>query len=81
MAPFGLPPRKPTALFRPHLSLAYNNRSRPAAPVIEAVTALRGLPPVDLHVREVRLVELRREGRSYRWDVVRSLPLGCSPES
>ncbi|MFB7084820.1 2'-5' RNA ligase family protein [Streptomyces sp. NPDC056296] len=75
MTPPGLPPRKPTALFRPHLSLAYNNRSRPAAPVFEAVTALRDLPPVDLPVQEVRLVELRREGRCYRWDVVKSLSL------
>lgn len=76
MAPLGLAPRKPTALFRPHLSLAYNNRPRPAAPVIEAVTPLRGLAPVDLHVREVQLVEPRREDRACRWDVVKSLPLG-----
>ncbi|USQ85804.1 2'-5' RNA ligase family protein [Streptomyces phaeoluteigriseus] len=76
MTSSGLHPRKPTALFRPHLSLAYNNRSRPAAPVIEAVAALRDHPPVDLHVQEVQLVELRREGRNYRWDVVKSLPLG-----
>ncbi|MFJ7237455.1 2'-5' RNA ligase family protein [Streptomyces olivaceus] len=76
MARLGLTPRKPTALFRPHVSLAYNNRPRPAAPVIEAVTALRSLSPVELHVQDVRLVELRREGRAYRWDVVKSLPLG-----
>jgi 2'-5' RNA ligase len=76
MASLGLAPRKPTALFRPHLSLAYNNRPRPAGPIVEAVTALRGLPSVELHVREVQLVELRREDRSYRWDVVKSLPLG-----
>ncbi|MEZ7004903.1 2'-5' RNA ligase family protein [Streptomyces sp. AD55] len=76
MTPLGLPPRKPTALFRPHLSLAYNNRSRPAAPIIEAVTTLRDLPPVDLHVQEVQLVELRREERAYRWDVIKSVPLG-----
>ncbi|MGJ3560559.1 2'-5' RNA ligase family protein [Streptomyces sp. INA 01156] len=76
MTRLGLTPRKPTALFRPHLSLAYNNRSRPAAPVIEAVTTLRDLPPVDLHVQEVQLVELRREDRAYRWDTVKSVPLG-----
>ncbi|WP_018547795.1 2'-5' RNA ligase family protein [Streptomyces sp. LaPpAH-108] len=76
-----LTPQKPTALFRPHLSLAYNNRPRLAAPVIESVTALRDLPPVDLHVREVQLVELRREGRSYRWEVVKSLPLDGLPRS
>jgi 2'-5' RNA ligase len=76
MTALGLNPSKPTALFRPHLSLAYNNRSRPAAPVIEAVTALRDLPSVDLHVQDVQLVELRREDRAYRWDVVKSVPLG-----
>ncbi|WP_107068974.1 2'-5' RNA ligase family protein [Streptomyces sp. 150FB] len=72
----GLPPRKATAGFRPHLSVAYNNRPRPAAPVIETVTALRGCSPVELPIQEVQLVELRREGRVYRWDVVKSLPLG-----
>ncbi|MET8208878.1 2'-5' RNA ligase family protein [Streptomyces sp. NPDC005373] len=71
----GLAPRKPTALLRPHLSLAYNNRQRPAAPVIDAVATLRDLPPVDLPVRDVQLVELRRENRAYRWDVIKSLPL------
>ncbi|KAF3470112.1 2'-5' RNA ligase family protein [Streptomyces sp. Tu 3180] len=76
MTSLGLTPGKPTALFRPHLSLAYNNRPRPAAPIIEAVTTLRDLPAVDLHVREVQLVELRREDRAYRWDVVKSVPLG-----
>ncbi|MDX3854212.1 2'-5' RNA ligase family protein [Streptomyces sp. AK02-01A] len=76
MQAFGLPPRKATALFRPHLSLAYNNKPRPAAPVIKTVTGLRGCPPVELQVHEVQLVELRREERAYRWDVIKSLPLG-----
>ncbi|MFB7084834.1 2'-5' RNA ligase family protein [Streptomyces sp. NPDC056296] len=75
MALLGLAPRKPTELFRPHLSLAYNNRPRPAVPVVEAVTALRDLPSVDLRVQDVQLVELRREERAYRWDVIRSVPL------
>ncbi|MFC9670015.1 2'-5' RNA ligase family protein [Streptomyces sp. NPDC056949] len=75
MTTIGLAPRKPTALLRPHLSLAYNNRRRPAGPVIDAVAALQDLPPVDLSVRDVQLVELRREDRAYRWDVIKSLPL------
>jgi 2'-5' RNA ligase len=73
--PTDLGPTKPTAVFRPHLSLAYNNRPRPAAPVVETVTDLRSLPSVVLQVREVQLVELRREGRAYYWDVLKGLPL------
>jgi hypothetical protein len=46
------------------MSLVYNNRPHPAAPVIEAVTPLRDLASVDLHVQEVQLVELRREDRA-----------------
>ncbi|MGW1286441.1 2'-5' RNA ligase family protein [Streptomyces sp. NPDC002586] len=72
----GLAPKKPTSVFRPHLSLAYNNRRRPAAPVVEAVSSLRALPAVELWVSAVQLVELRREGRTYRWDVRRDVPLG-----
>ncbi|MFG2963060.1 2'-5' RNA ligase family protein [Streptomyces sp. NPDC048288] len=72
----GLAPKKPTSAFRPHLSLAYNNRRRPATPVVEAVSALRALPAVELSVSTVQLVELRREGRTYRWDLRKSVPLG-----
>ncbi|MFJ8599413.1 2'-5' RNA ligase family protein [Streptomyces shenzhenensis] len=72
----GLAPKKPTSAFRPHLSLAYNNRRRPAAPVVEAVSGLRALPAVELSVSAAQLVELRREGRTYRWDVRKTIPLG-----
>lgn len=71
----GVPGGKPTATFRPHLGVQYNNRERPAGPVIERVTQLRRLPPVSLDITAVDLVELRREGPVYRWDVVRSVPL------
>ncbi|QNP70511.1 2'-5' RNA ligase family protein [Streptomyces roseirectus] len=72
----GMAFQKPTAAFRPHLSLAYNNRRRPAAPVIQAVSRLRALPAVELSVPAVQLVELRREGRTYRWEVGKNVPLG-----
>lgn len=72
----GLAPTKPTSAFRPHLSLAYNNRRRPAAPVVDAVSGLRVLSPVELCVAAVQLVELRREGRTYRWGVRKSVFLG-----
>lgn len=72
----GLAPKKPTSAFRPHLSLAYNNRRRPAAPVVEAVSGLRALPAAELSVSAVQLVELRREGPTYRWDVRKNVPFG-----
>ncbi|MDX3388339.1 2'-5' RNA ligase family protein [Streptomyces niveiscabiei] len=72
----GLASGKPTSAFRPHLSLAYNNRRRPAAPVVETVSRLRVLPAVELSVPAVQLVELRREGRTYRWEVRKNIPLG-----
>ncbi|MGW5689610.1 2'-5' RNA ligase family protein [Streptomyces asiaticus] len=73
----GLAPRKPTSVFRPHLSLAYNNRRRPAGPVVDVVASLRALPAVDIEVAEVRLVELCRVGVTYRWDVLENLPLAA----
>lgn len=74
----GLPVKKQTAGFRPHLSLAYNNRRREAAPVIETVASLRSLPSVELIVADVQLVELRRCGAEYRWDVLETVPLTAS---
>ncbi|MEO3749571.1 2'-5' RNA ligase family protein [Streptomyces sp. B6B3] len=66
---------KPTASFRPHLSIGYHNRPRPAAAVIEAVAPLRALAPVDVDITSMQLVELRRTGREYRWDALRELAL------
>ncbi|MFE3638133.1 2'-5' RNA ligase family protein [Streptomyces sp. NPDC059168] len=71
----GIPPRKPTSLLRPHLGIAYCNRPIPADVVREAIRPLRGLDAVDVPVRRARLVELRREDRAYRWQVVHSLEL------
>ncbi|WP_434976253.1 2'-5' RNA ligase family protein [Streptomyces mirabilis] len=71
----GAPGGKPTSVFRPHLGIAYNNRGRSAAPVIEAVSQLRGLPPVELEITSVELVELRRQDNAYRWETVFTLPL------
>lgn len=71
----GVPGGKPSSLFRPHLGILYNNRDRHAAPVIDAVAPLRNRPAVTLPVREVDLVELRRDGRTYRWHVLHNLPL------
>ncbi|EFL19895.1 predicted protein [Streptomyces sp. C] len=71
----GVPGGKPTSGFRPHLGVQYNNRDRPAHPVIAQVELLRVLPPVLLDITAVDLVELRREGAAYRWEVVHQVPL------
>lgn len=71
----GIPPRKPTSALRPHLGIAYCNRAISADIVRDAVRPLRELDAVDVPVQRVRLVELRREGRAYRWQVIHSLEL------
>lgn len=57
----------PNKGLRPHVSIAYNARQRPASSVVERVRELRGQPPVDVVVTEVDLVRLERDGRVYRW--------------
>lgn len=71
----GVPGGKPTAVFRPHLGIAYNNHDRAAAPVIERVAALRARPAVTVRVEHIDLVKLRCEGAQYRWDVLHRVPL------
>ncbi|WP_067475254.1 2'-5' RNA ligase family protein [Actinomadura hibisca] len=77
----GVPGGKPTSRFRPHLGVTYNNQERPTGPVAALVAPLRTLPPVNVRIASVELVELRREGRTYRWDVLYSLPLGSEATS
>ncbi|MEY9840550.1 2'-5' RNA ligase family protein [Streptacidiphilus sp. EB103A] len=71
----GVPGGKPVRGFRPHLGIAYSNRPQPAAPLIRAVGVLRGRAAVSLPIGHVDLVELRREERVYRWDVLHRVPL------
>ncbi|MFE1189997.1 2'-5' RNA ligase family protein [[Kitasatospora] papulosa] len=77
----GVPGGAPTTAFRPHLGIAYSNRERSAAAVIDAVAPLRSLPPVPLHFTAVDLVELRRQDRAYRWRIIRSVPLPSAASS
>ncbi len=74
----GLPGGRPTNGFRPHLGILYGNAEREARPVIEAVSALRALPPVPLYVDTVDLVELRRESGAYRWKTLHTVQLAPS---
>ncbi len=61
--------------FRPHVGIGYCNRTVDALPIIEQVRALRALPPVDVCISKLTLVELTRNERSYTWDIVSTLPL------
>jgi 2'-5' RNA ligase len=54
--------------FRPHVGIAYSNRTMPAPPVWAAIEPLRRLPPVQVTARAVHLVILRREDHAYRWE-------------
>ena len=56
-----------TANFRPHVSIAYCNRISAVSELLPLVAQLRALDPVSTLVVAASLVELRREGRTYRY--------------
>jgi 2'-5' RNA ligase len=62
--------------FIPHVSIAYSNAETPARPVIDRVATLRDLDAVTTPVTKVDLVELRREGRRYRWERIVAVGIG-----
>lgn len=61
--------------FRPHVSLAYSNRTWEASAL---VAQLRGVEPPSALVRvsEVQLIRLGRDEHVYRWDAAHRAPLG-----
>jgi 2'-5' RNA ligase len=59
-----------SAAFWPHVSIAYCNVSTPAKPIVERVAPLRVLASAKVNVCTVDLVELRRNNRVYRWEVI-----------
>lgn len=65
-----------TEEFWPHVSIAYSNTTQLAAPLISQVEALRHLPPAEVLVTSVELVELKREGRVYRWEELERAEMG-----
>ncbi|MFJ9420024.1 2'-5' RNA ligase family protein [Streptomyces sp. NPDC101227] len=71
----GLPPRKPTSWFRPHIGISYCNRPVPSDTVRNAVKPLHDLDAVEVEITQVHIVELRRERSAYRWEVIRTLDL------
>lgn len=64
--------------FRPHVSIAYNSRNRPAASVIAEVAGLRGRLPVLVTVTGVSLVRLQRVGFEYRWETLHHVALSAT---
>jgi 2'-5' RNA ligase len=64
-----------TNRFRPHVGIAYSNRTTPASMVREAIEPLRRFPPVQVTADAAHLVVLRREQRAYRWERFETLHL------
>lgn len=64
--------------FRPHIGIAYCNRTTDARPIVEKVRQLRELDRITAHVRECVLVALTRHERSYSWLVRYRLPLAAT---
>ncbi|WP_331732491.1 2'-5' RNA ligase family protein (plasmid) [Streptomyces sp. NBC_00015] len=71
----GLPPMDSSGYLRPHLGIAYCNRSLSASEVRAAVEPLRLLPPVPLLVDRVQLVEMWRVQGAYHWQVLEEISL------
>jgi len=61
--------------FRPHVGIAYSNRTMPASPVRAVIEPLRRLSPVQVTARAAHLVLLRREDHAYRWERLETLRL------
>ncbi|MGH4016810.1 MAG: 2'-5' RNA ligase family protein [Gemmatimonadales bacterium] len=62
--------------FWPHVSIVYSNTVQPAAAIAGKIEALRYLPPAQVLVNSLALVELRRDGRAYWWDEVERVKFG-----
>lgn len=61
--------------FKPHISVAYCNNDVPAAELIDRVAGLRRRSPLNIRVNSAHLIELRREGHTYRWNARESVGL------
>lgn len=67
--PGDLTSERPTP-FLPHVSIAYCHERGPAQPLVGRVARLRALGAVMVSVSAVQLVEMWREDRAYRWEVM-----------
>jgi 2'-5' RNA ligase len=57
----------------PHISVAYSHSDGPAVLYVEAVGSV-DLPPADLTVSAVQLIELSRDARLYQWVTKAEVP-------
>ncbi len=64
-----------TSGFRPHVGIAYGNRTMPASPLRQAMEPVRQLSPVQVTAGAAHLVILRREDHAYRWEGFETLCL------
>ncbi|MGC5054602.1 2'-5' RNA ligase family protein [Micromonospora sp. DT48] len=66
---------EPAQGFRPHVTIAYSGAPAPTEPIRARLAELRDRPPVRVAIRQVPLIALRREHRTYRWTTVATVPL------
>jgi hypothetical protein len=69
--------RTDTDPWLPHVSVAYSNRSGPAAPIIASLG--RWLPKVEVTIRSVSLVAQTQVGRTWQWRPVAEIPFTGQP--
>ncbi len=62
--------------FRPHVSLAYHNTGGPAAPIRDALAAVR-VEPVTVRLTEVPILAFHRDHQMYEWTARTPIPLGA----
>jgi 2'-5' RNA ligase len=60
----------------PHLTVAYSSARQPAAPIIAAVG--RELPPCDMVIRAVSLVDQDGPEDLWNWEAIGRVPLGAA---
>lgn len=65
----------PLSVYRPHVGIAYSDRVQPPGPCIEAAHRARTLPPAEVTIDSLQLVELYRADHHYRWRVIERVPL------
>ncbi|SFB59096.1 2'-5' RNA ligase [Amycolatopsis marina] len=63
-----------TSKFRPHLSIAYANDRLPVSDLLPLYEELRTLPPITMSAWSAVLIEMRRDGHTYRFGEVFRVP-------
>jgi 2'-5' RNA ligase len=63
--------------FQPHVSLAYVNRDRGAAAVVEAIETADEPEAVSVGIRHTSLLELHRDNQMYEWRMVAAARLAA----